>query len=78
MRWLDGLRLLHPHHIVSVIELYKQLTRFDLIVFADVHTLHVSADFGEDGNDVAIDLGIVGRLVRTTVGDFLESPEKNQ
>ena len=69
------LRLLHPHAIIGVVELDEELACVNVIVLAHVHGLHVAADFRQHGNDVTVDLGVVGRLVGATVAPLLECPD---
>ena len=75
---LIGLRLLQSDHVISVIELDEQLAGVDVIILTDVHRLHIPANLRQHGHDVAVDLGVVGGLVRAAVAHFLENPEKNQ
>ena len=70
------LGLLQPHAIVRVIDLDQELSRLDLVVLADVHSVHVAANLGEHGDDVPVYLGVVRRLVRAAVAPFLERPEQ--
>ena len=71
-----GLRLLQPHDVICIVQLDQQLAGVDVIVLVDADRLHVTANFCQNGHDVAIDLSVVGGLVRPAVAPFLECPEQ--
>ncbi len=71
-----GLGLRQLHAILLRIDLNEERVLLHVLVVARVHELDVAADLREDRYEVAVDGGVVRRLVGAAVAPLLISPDE--